>query len=96
MSSAEQVVVSVSDFVELLNQTYEIAFPSISIVGELANFKVSRNKWVYFDLKDDEASVRFFGTVYMLPGPLEDGMMMQVKGAPHMHERFGFSVNVSF
>jgi exodeoxyribonuclease VII large subunit len=89
-----EVTVSVSEFVALLNQTYDFAFPSITIVGELANFKISRNKWVYFDLKDDEASVRFFGTVYMLPGPLEDGLMMQVRGTPHMHERFGFSVSV--
>lgn len=88
------VAVSVSEFVALLNQTYEFAFPSIVIIGELANFKVSRGKWIYFDLKDDEASVRFFGTVFMLPGPLEDGMLLQVRGMPHMHERFGFSVNV--
>lgn len=93
MDNAE-ITVSVSEFVALLNQTYEFAFPSITVVGELANFKVSRNKWVYFDLKDDEASVRFFGTVFQLSGPLEDGMLLQVRGTPHMHERFGFSVNV--
>ncbi len=94
MAEMPEVTVSVSELVALLNQTYEFAFPGIVITGELANFKVSRGKWVYFDLKDDEASVRFFGTVYMLPGPLEDGMLMHVRGTPHMHERFGFSVNV--
>lgn len=89
-----EVTLSVTDFVELLNQTYDYAFPGITIVGELANLRVSKNKWVYFDLKDDASSVKFFGTVYMLPGPLEDGMLMRVKGTPHMHNLYGFSVNV--
>jgi exodeoxyribonuclease VII large subunit len=88
------VELSVSDFVELLNQTYDYVFPGVTILGELANFRVSKNRWVYFDLKDDESSVKFFGTVYMLPGPLEDGMLMRVKGTPHMHNLYGFSVNV--
>jgi exodeoxyribonuclease VII large subunit len=82
-----------ADFVALLNQTLEFAYPSVLIEGELANFKVSKNRWVYFDLKDEEASVRFFGTVYNLPGPLEDGLTLRVIGAPRLHPRFGFSVN---
>lgn len=86
--------ISVSEFVALLNQTYDYVFPSVTIMGELANFRVSKNKWVYFDLKDEESSVKFFGTVYMLPGPLEEGMLMRVTGTPHMHNLYGFSVNV--
>ena len=88
------VSVSVSDFVDLVNETYEFAFPSIIINGELANLRVSKNKWLYFDLKDETASVKFFGTIYHLPGPLENGMLLSVRGAPHMHELYGFSVNV--
>jgi exodeoxyribonuclease VII large subunit len=44
---------SVSDFVALLNQTLETAYPYVTISGELANFRVSKNRWVYFDLKDE-------------------------------------------
>jgi exodeoxyribonuclease VII large subunit len=86
--------VSVGEFVALCNQTLEFAYPNITITGELANFRVSKNKWIYFDLKDEEARVQFFGTVYHLPGPLEDGMMLAVKGAPRLHAQYGFSVNV--
>ncbi len=86
--------VSVSEFVDLVNETYEFAFPSIVISGELANLRVSKNRWVYFDLKDETASVKFFGTVQHLPGPLENGMLLNVRGTPHMHELYGFSVNV--
>ncbi len=88
----EQLILSVSDFVAVLNQTLEYAYPQVTIVGELSNFKVSKGRWVYFDLKDEHASVRFFGTVYALPGPLEDGMKLQVSGAPRLHPQFGFSV----
>jgi exodeoxyribonuclease VII large subunit len=92
--SAEPLTLSVSEFVAYANQTLEYAYPSIVITGELANFRVSKNRWVYFDLKDEGASVRFFGTVYQLNGPLEDGMMLQVRGAPRLHPQFGFSITV--
>lgn len=84
----------VSEFVALLNQTLDYAYPDLTITGELANLRVSKNRWVYFDLKDDNASVKFFGTVYMLPGPLEDGMLLKVRGQPRLHNLYGFSVNV--
>jgi exodeoxyribonuclease VII large subunit len=91
---SSDVVLGVSDFVALVNQTFEYAYPFVTIIGELANFRVSKNKWVYFDLKDEFSSVRFFGTVYKLPGPLEDGMVLEVNGSPRLHPQFGFSVNV--
>jgi exodeoxyribonuclease VII large subunit len=85
---------SVGEFVAVLNQTLEYAYPGVVVTGEIANFRVSKNRWVYFDLKDNEASVRFFGTVYQLPGPLEDGMMVAVRGVPRLHQQYGFSVTV--
>ncbi|HSX29141.1 MAG TPA: exodeoxyribonuclease VII large subunit [Candidatus Saccharimonadales bacterium] len=91
---ADDLVFGVSDFVALVNQTLDYAYPVVTITGELANFKVSKNKWVYFDLKDEAATVRFFGTVYHLPGPLEDGMVLAVQGAPRLHPQYGFSVNI--
>jgi exodeoxyribonuclease VII large subunit len=90
----ESLRLSPSDFVALLNQTLEYAFPRVVIEGEVSNFRVSKNRWVYFDLKDDTASVKFFGTVYNLPGPLEDGMMLQVSGTPRLHPLYGFSVTI--
>lgn len=91
----EPLILTPSDFVGLLNQTLEFAYPVVSIVGELSNFKVSKNRWVYFDLKDDLASIKFFGTVYQLPGPLEDGLKLQVQGSPRLHPTYGFSLTIS-
>ena len=48
----DDITFGVSDFVALVNQTFEYAYTSVSIVGELANYKISKNRWVYFDLKD--------------------------------------------
>lgn len=69
-----------------------MAYPSVIIEGELANVKVSRNAWVYFDVKDELASVKFFGSVFKLPGPLQDGLRVQVIGQPRLHPQFGFSI----
>jgi exodeoxyribonuclease VII large subunit len=91
---SSEPIFSVSDFVAVTNQTLEFAYPSVIIEGELSNFKVSKNKWIYFDLKDEDASVRFFGTVFVLPGPLEDGMVVRVRGTPRLHQLYGFSVTV--
>lgn len=90
----EPVTLSVGEFVAVANQTLEYAYPSVIVRGELANFKVSKNRWVYFDLKDEVASVRFFGTVYQLNGPLEDGMLLEVRGAPRLHPLYGFSITI--
>ena len=96
MASGEQAVeLTVSDFVAVLNQTMEYSYPGVIISGELANLRVSKNRWVYFDLKDEHSSVKFFGTIYQLPGPLEDGMIVRVRGTPKLHNLYGFSVNVS-
>lgn len=92
MATGMDSTLSVGEFVALMNQTLEYAYPNVTITGELANFRVSKNRWVYFDLKDEEATVRFFGTVYQLPGPLEDGMMVAVRGVPRLHPQYGFSV----
>ncbi len=93
IESDNRIIWSVSDFVAVFNQTLEFAYPSVSIVGEISNFRVSKNRWVYFDLKDEFSSVKFFGTVYSLPGPLEDGITVQVIGSPKLHNLYGFSIN---
>jgi len=88
------LVLSPTDFVALVNQTLEFAYPNVIIEGELSDFRVSKNRWVYFSLKDDVSSVQFFGTVYQLPGPLEDGLNIRVVGMPRLHHKFGFSINI--
>lgn len=95
MESQSQIpVFDVSGAIAVLNQALEYAFPVMTIVGELDSFKIAKNKWVYADIKDDYAKIRLFGTVFMLPGPLEDGMMVEVSGQPRLHPLYGFSFNI--
>ncbi|HVX23955.1 MAG TPA: exodeoxyribonuclease VII large subunit [Candidatus Saccharimonadales bacterium] len=92
--SGDLPVLPVSDFVALLNQTLEFAYTSVVVSGELANFKIWRERLVFFDLKDEGAVINCFAFVSQLPGPLEDGMTLEVRGQPHYHETRGFSFNV--
>lgn len=94
MGTGTGLVLGVSEFVAYVNQTLEITYPYLEVEGELSNFRVSKNKWVYFDLKDETASLRCFATVYALPGPLEDGMVVRVAGSPRLHPLYNFSFNV--
>ncbi len=94
MTTGETPVLGVSDFVAVFNQSLQFTFPEVYIVGELANFRVSKNRWVYFDLKDEMSQIKFFGSVYQLPGPLEDGLMLQVRAVPKLHPLYGFSLTV--
>ena len=91
----QELVLSPTDFVALVNQTLEFAYPQVVIEGELSGFRVAKNRWLYFSLKDDVSTVQFFGSVYQLSGPLEDGLNLRVVGAARLHPKFGFSVNVS-
>lgn len=89
-----ELIFSPSDFVDIFNQTIEYAYPRIIIEGEISSYRIAKGKWLYFDIKDEGATLRCFGTVYMLPGPLEDGMMVQIVCVPRLHPQFNFSLNI--
>jgi exodeoxyribonuclease VII large subunit len=85
---------SVSEFVELTNQTLEYAYPTVSVVGEVTEFRISQGKWVSFKLKDAGAVVGCFLTAYQLRMPVEDGMKLLVVANPRLNNKGFFSLNV--
>jgi len=91
---SQTIIYSVTDFVAVFNQTIQYAYPFVVIEGELSSFRVSKGRWVYFDLKDETSNVKFFGNVHQLPGPLEDGMKLRVSGTPQLHPNYGFSITI--
>ena len=91
----DDLVVGVSEFVALVNQTMEFAYPKVNIEGEVSEFRISKGKWVYFKLQDDHSSVQMFTSVYQLKVPIEDGMKVVVRGTPRLHNKYGFSFNVA-
>lgn len=84
----------VTGAVAVLNQTLEYAYPTMTIVGELSDFRVSKGKWLYFDIKDAKSKLKCFGTVYQLKTALEEGMQVEVVAQPRLHNLYGFSLNV--
>lgn len=90
----ENVLLSVSDFIALTNQTLEMAYPSLNIEGEVASFKVNQGKYVFFDLKDEQGSVGCFMTVWQLRQPIEDGMKVVITASPKLTNWGKFSLTV--
>lgn len=85
---------SVAEFIDSLNQTLEYAYPVLEIEGEVASFKINQQKFVFFDLKDDSASVGCFMTVWQLRVPIEDGMKVVVRASAKLTQWGKFSLTV--
>lgn len=85
---------TVSDFVSLTNQTLEYAYSAISVEGEVASFKVNQGKFVFFDIKDSDASVGCFMMLFQLRTPIEDGMKVVVTATPKLTPWGKFSLTV--
>jgi len=91
----ENLQLTVSDFVALVNQTLEYAYPTVTIVGEVAEFRVSQGKWVSFKLKDDESVIDCFMAAFNLRIPVENGMKVMIVASPRLNGKWGkFSLTI--
>ncbi len=90
----EETILSVSDCIALINQTLEYAYPIVTVEGEVASFKVSKGKFIFFDVKDDEGVLNCFMMAYGLRTPLEDGMRVRVLAQPRLTAWGKFSLTV--
>lgn len=93
-NATNNIRLGVSDFVALTNQTLEYAYPSVEVEGEVSGFKVNQGKFVFFDLKDEGASVGCFMTLWQLRTPIEDGMKVIVTATPKLTPWGKFSLTV--
>lgn len=85
---------AVSEAIAFINQTLEYAYPTITVEGEVASFKVNQNKYVFFDIKDDTGTLSCFMSVYQLRTQLEDGMRVRVIANPKVTNWGKFSLTV--
>ena len=90
----DQTILQVSDAIALINQTLDYAYPSIVVEGEVASFKVNQNKFVFFDIKDESATLGCFMMVFALRVPIEDGMRVRVVAQPKLTQWGKFSLTV--
>ena len=89
-----EVIYSVSDFIATSNDIFEKSFPSVLIEGEISSFKVNQNKFVFFDLKDEDSVLGCFMTIWQIRFPLEDGMKVVVQAKPKLTNWGKFSLTI--
>lgn len=89
---AEQIV-GVKEFLGIINETLGFAFPAVTVEGEVSGFKI-KDKFLFFDLKDGEATMACFMMSFQLKVAVEDGMKVQVSGSPKVTAwgKFSFTV----
>lgn len=87
-------IFDVSTAVAVLNQTIEYVYPTMTIVGEVSEYRLSKGKWVYFDIKDQESKLKCFTSVFQLRMPITDGMNVEIVARPKLHNLYGFSLTV--
>lgn len=90
----EQVVYGVQDFQAVCNQIMETAFSGVIVEGEVASFKENQGKFIFFDLKEGDASLGCFMMKFALRFPLEDGMKVRVRAVPKLTKWGKFSLTV--
>lgn len=83
-----------TEFTTVLNQTLDYAYSGVTLIGEVAEYKVSQGKWVFFNLKDESSVISCFLPIFSLRFPLSDGMKIKVKGSPKLTNwgKFSFTV----
>lgn len=89
-------VLTVSAALESFNELLKPL--EVRIEGEIAGFSISRDRFVFFDLKDEavEARVGCFMMKHQLAVPLEDGMKVVIHGRPGIFTKSGrFTITVS-
>ncbi len=94
MEPIPEIAIGVKAFLNILNETMGFAFPSVTIEGEVSSYKVNQGKWVFFDLKDEDATLPCFMPIFHLKVPLEDGMKVKVTGVPKVTNWGKFSLTV--
>lgn len=90
----DELILTPSECVALINQTLEIAYPTILVEGEVGSFKFSRDKYVFFDLKDADTTLGCFMMAWQLRTPLEDGMKVKILAEPRLTRWGKFSLTV--
>jgi len=90
----EPQIITVTEFVSIINETLKFAYPQVIVEGEVSSFKVNRGQYVFFDLKDQDNTLNCFMMLAQMKMPLEDGMKIRVTGSPKVTKFSKFSLTV--
>lgn len=90
--SQEEIILSVSEISNAVKFCLEKTFPTLSVRGEISNFKKQSSGHLYFSLKDESAQiacVMFRGDAASLEKPFKDGDSVIIKGAMNVYPAGG-------
>ena len=93
-TNSNEVVFTPSLLVSTINQNFNYNYPLITISGEVANFKINQNKFVFFDIKDSNSTVNCFMMLFAMKMPIQDGMQIIAKVEPKITDWGKFSLTV--
>lgn len=93
-TSDSEIVFTPSLLVNTINQNFNYNYPLITISGEVANFKINQNKFVFFDIKDSNSTVNCFMMLFAMKMPIQDGMQIIAKVEPKITDWGKFSLTV--
>ena len=85
---------TVSECIALINSSLDQTILAMCVIGELANYRISKGRWVYFELKDEDSIIKFFGNINNISYPIDEGMLLRVVCMPKLHNKYGFSLNI--
>lgn len=90
MKSQLEYIFSVSEINEALARHLEL-LGQVRVRGEISQFKISQNKFVYITIKDNRARLEIFGLVWKLKNlrSIEEGMEVVVTGTPSLWQAGG-------
>ena len=78
---SDQPIFSVSEFVQTL-KVHLGRLGQVVVEGEVSGFQVSKDKLVYFQLKDESSRILCFMMVWDLDVDLQDGLSVRVTAVP--------------
>lgn len=85
----DRLILRVVEVISMCNAVFSQM--EFSVEGEVANYSISKGKFIFFDLKDEQEDARLscFAMSYQLSAPIEDGMRVIVTGKPGLYQKSG-------
>jgi exodeoxyribonuclease VII large subunit len=80
---------SVSEFVQFLRGFLETNIGRVAIQGEVTGFRISNDRFVWLDVKDENSVLNCFMLKNELTTPLEDGMEVKILATPQLFVKSG-------
>lgn len=84
------MTLTVSQLVNVINTALE-PLETVTVEGEVDEFKILQGKWVTFKLRDEGSSIGCFMPVWQYRTQVEDGMVVRVQGRPTLRAKGFFS-----